>query len=493
MKINFTDHLNYFIFAFFSLISSISFFFYKSELYNKITLFYNLLIIFILFIGYILSKGKCRSIIQVICVLFYLYILLRMIVFSFSPEVVQFPLGLELSLEEINYGLAKFSLFLAIFLMGIILVNGRKTISYDFGGEKNFKFIIICLFVCFLFSIYFEYSIFSRKDVSVYSLGIDESANLAIYTNIFTVIISADVLLFLILYYFQVSFYSRNITLIDKRFVFIITLISIIIYISISIMLGSRGAGIRVVLFIIALFLVLKNEDSHFKFFVRSGSIVLITVALNLLLFPLAEQNRSHYYNSAQSQTNLSLEKNKNLLTSAVQIFNRLGVLDYFIITSSREVKPVCKEKYLTFSYATKVIVNFIMPGDPFEDAKLKTPEIFGICYSEKTIETMKRRTSEIWTLPGIAKHYFGSWKYVIVFLSGTCLALGAVFLQSFRNDFSLICYSFYVFISPNLIFFSMGIDHSLNTFITFLIRLTFAMSLLYLIYCAERYFFKKY
>ncbi len=421
-------------------------------------------------------------------ILCYVYILVRLVIFSSFPEIVYFPHGLDFSVAEINRGLAQFTIFLTLFFSGILVFNKKNNKVDYLGGTKNFKFIVFGLFLIFLLIITLEYEIFSRKDVSVYSLSINENVNLPIYIKVLTVFLSADVFLFLIIYFFHCSLNSNSVCNFDKRIIFTITLISIFTYVFTSSMLGSRGSSVRIVLFCIALYLILKNDKNQVNIFFRSMVLIIVAVTLNLFLFSTAERFRSHYYNSAQTEMKVTQENDKPVL---VQLFNRLGVLDYFLITLSKKINPPCAEKYLTFSYSMKVTANFIFHGDPFKDAKMKTPEIFGVCYGNKTVENMKRRTSEIWTLPGIAKYHFRSWQYIAVFFAGSLLTIGAIFIQNFKGDFSMICYGFYIFIAPYLSFFSMGIDHSINTAITFFLRLSFAIFILYFIKILEKRLYK--
>lgn len=489
MRINLLDYINYTILTSYLVMSSLAILSINSNLYNINTYLYNLLIISILFAAYIFSKGRCHNIVQVLCILFYIYILPRLTGFAILPELVNFPHAVNFTVDEINKGLSEFIMFLTMFLLGILVLNKRKIIrpySYD---AKNLKFVIVCLFLIFCLAMTFEYQVFSREDVSVYSLGINDKANLPMLVKVLTVFISSDVILFFILFFAQLDFDSKGKSTADKIIVSILVIISILIYIYVSTLLGSRGAGVRIILFTMAIFLVLKNDVNHIKIFCRSGTVVTIAICISFFAFPVGEKKRTFDYNSHAPAESHSRESHssKGINPVAIQLFNRLGILDYFIITLAREPKISCKEKYLTFSYSLKSVANFVMPGDPFQDAKLKTPEIFGICYSDKTPETMVRRTSELWTLPGISKHHLGSWSYVGVFIAGVLLAFGSISLISSKNGLMHMIYGFYIFIMPYLVFFSMGIDHTLNTMITFFLRLSLAAMLIQIIFSAEQ------
>ena len=189
---------------------------------------------------------------------------------------------------------------------------------------------------------------------------------------------------------------------------------------------------------------------------------------------------------------NHDLVNNKTRNNQYVFLFNRMNYMDYFIITLSQPLDEECKEKYLNSSYYYKNVVNFLMPGDPYPEAKISTSNVFGLCYMPQMYEikdtnglTAFDRTtysSQVWTGFGILKIHINNWMYLGLFFIGIIVALISFSLQilNFKNSTLINCV--WVMSFPFYFLYSMGVDHSVMCLIVILVRWTTFFILMFII-----------
>lgn len=484
------DKLNYAILLLFFAASTLGIIMGGSALYDGTTYLYNVAIIGALALCYWFSSYKNSAILQFTIIQFYIFILPRFLVYALKPDMVVFPGGIDFTLAEINQGLCPLSLCLVLFFLGIAATTfyPNKIIP-----EKPNRSIppaaVMILFIIFASLVLFQNQIFSRPDVSFFTLGINEKSQLHIIFKILTTVLSADVILFIILYAYLSSAGDQQSSNRWKWAILLCAWLGSALFVLDASLLGSRGSGIRIVQFAVSLFLVLQNQNK--KIFLHAALLSAFAIIFNLAMFGTANVNRVVMSGKISTIKGLNeakiknkspdeiienikkkAEKENSAIGSLGHLMNRLGTLDYFLITLSRTPEPNCQEKYLNLQYAARNTINFLMPGDPYEAERLNTSNVFGLCYGGKKIETMERRTSEIWTWFGVSKWVFPTFNYLIVFLGGLLMGAGALLLKGGQSHYMKIAYSFYIFIAPSLVLFSMGLDHTANTTITFILRL---------------------
>ena len=165
------------------------------------------------------------------------------------------------------------------------------------------------------------------------------------------------------------------------------------------------------------------------------------------------------------------------IVEHAINILNRLANFDYVAVTATRDAEPGCVAKYMTPDYAAKNIVNQFAPGDPFPEARVSTSNVFRLCYGERDKSELTYYHSEIWTLLGLARIYFGGFALLACAGVGFVLQLIANLLRRSSHEWIRASYGFYLFIVPISVFYTMGVDHTFNTIAISYIRLFIALS----------------
>lgn len=503
------DRLNYAILLLFFSASTFAILKGGSTLYDTTTYFYNILIIAVLVLSYWYSSHKNSPLLQFTIIQFYVFILPRFLVYAFKPDMVVFPGGIDFSLAEINQGLCPMTLSFALFFLGmasaIFYSKSQPSSEPDNTIQPS---VIIYLFVIYACLVIFQNQIFSRPDVSFFSLGIDEKSQLHIIFKILTTVLSADVFLFIIIYLYLNSLKDPKVSKGWGGVFLLCAWLASAIFVIDASLLGSRGAGIRIVQFAVAIFLIMQTQNK--RIFINAALLSVFVVFINLTFYGTAQINRilmSSEVSVKPDETDPSVRKNlsdknitdirnkesKNKSSPFSHLMNRLGILDYFLITQVRSPEVNCQNKYLTIEYAIKNTANFLAPGNPYEEARLNTSNAFGLCFGGITLDSMKHRTSEIWTWPGLSKLIYPKAYLLLVFLGGIFLAMGIPILKKIftqQNHYLDLSLAFYIFLMPNLVLFTMGLDHTMNTSITFVLRLGIALLVLYSINKFENYRF---
>ena len=179
-----------------AIIGTFSFYLIESPIFNIMTYFLTISLIFILFITAIFAHNFRIRLLDYILLVFYLYLIPRLLQYGFDPTNVFLPQNLELagfSVVNINNGFFSLLICLSIFFSTIILIyaylNNKKYYFSQTNTEKKYfplsNFIIIITFICFILMTLLEYIIYSNPENSILALGIYEKAKTHILLKVF--------------------------------------------------------------------------------------------------------------------------------------------------------------------------------------------------------------------------------------------------------------------------------------------------------------------
>jgi hypothetical protein len=398
----------------------------------------------------------------------YLFVVVRLVHFATAPASVALPVD-ALSLQEINDGLGQAVGLTAAFIIGIALpfwgssrsARPRRSIQLP---EHVFKYLWLAFFA--LLAV--EVIVYTSPATSGVGLALFEKQDLPAVVKILLCLLAADTFLFVLLYIFLVSPASTSPLPLRRHAHLALVLAAVVAYIWAGSMMGSRGSGLRIAFFATAICLVVAPWAKQ-----AVGRAILIVAAASVLSFtltPMANKSRD---------TLAKVEVGAHDSGATVfRMTNRFNYTDYLVVTLSRAPKPECADRYLNWPYYFKNTVNFLAPGDPYVEARLSSSNSFGICYRQVTEETMPRYHSEVWTLPGLAKIMYPHHALLVCALLG--LVLGAISrgLRALPGPYGTIVYSFWVLCFPFSVFFTMGVDHTVNLYIVTALRLALPLLL---------------
>jgi hypothetical protein len=218
---------------------------------------------------------------------------------------------------------------------------------------------------------------------------------------------------------------------------------------------------------------------------------------ISFLLYPLATQIRINLapgfdylpkddsltkkivlqFRSKNTKDGLELYRNFESFFSTT--INKLGIVDFAILTLSQDADPDAKARFMNLSYNTKSIINALVPGDIFPDATVNTSRLVTVLYrgfSEKYVKT-HGYFSEFYTPWGIFFLLFGWWKGLLM-LSLSSFFIHSVYwvVQSFFGRYRYYFAALSLLTFSGLFFGNMGIDHWISNSILLFVSTVFAL-----------------
>lgn len=290
----------------------------------------------------------------------------------------------------------------------------------------------------------------------------------------------------------------------------------ILIFLIYSLMLGSRGGGLRVFMIFCCLFFALHRDFKIkpikillFTFFFTTTSSLLFKVGTvlretnryscpsdknNSNLISLKQQQFLKQFNLYESDDNKvnaklnSINDPRNLSKldfppHYLKILDRLGTIDYplGILTTKRDEKAV--KKYMSFDRVFKSIINNIVIGSPYPDPELMTNNMMPLIYRGFDIGHVRSNfLSEPWTLWGVSYLYFG-YAGGIIFMFLSAIIVQAVYnkLDILPSPLNYLLKAFYLWIFINACYyFMMGFDHAATVAIYAVIQLSTSLGIIY-------------
>ena len=487
----------------FSIISTFSYLLIYSPFFDITTYLFSMVFFLILFITAICAHKFKIRILDYILFVFYLYCVPRMLQYALDPSNIYFPHNLGangLSIIDINNGFASLLICLLFFFSSIILIyaylNNKKYTFFKINLKKKDSsfpnYLLFITLICFILITYLEYIIYSNPENSILVIGRYEKSKIDMYLKIFLTLFSSDIFMYFILFMLILNKDLQKKVLLNKKTILISSLL-VISYCYVGALMGSRGVGLRIILIVLAILIISPLNLKNFKY---SSLIIILSLVASVTMLFIAQKTRYELHLKSEFTVKSACpgcfvsDKNvSNINKGYVWLLNRMNYFDYFIISLSKDPKKTCKEKYLNFVYYYKNTINFLMPGDPYPEAIISSATVFGLCYrpeiyaatDEKGLTNFDKGTytSQVWSLFGLSRIHAGDWMYLYIILFSSLIGFISFFLSHWNNLPGKILYSYFVYSTPFIFIFSMGIDHSIMSSIVIILRwLAFGLSL---------------
>lgn len=285
--------------------------------------------------------------------------------------------------------------------------------------------------------------------------------------------------------------------------------ILVFIWLIFSLVIGSRGGPLRILIYLFFALLVIKPK---FKlsminfvgllaiFFFINASLFTIGTAFRHAQFGTMTFNEAlsdHKakdveflsYFSTNEQTNISDARRafyestivKNTAFKLRTVVTRLAVIDYPLTVVSGDPAPGVVEHYIKSFYPFKHFINNMVPGEIFDEATIGTPRVFSIAYGGKSLKDISEGyNSEPFTIWGEAWLLAGYMGVPLLFATAFLLQLGFYFLQN-KLSAGLAGLRFVYIVTMGFGLYSMfGIDLWLTIFMHFSIASAIAYVFIY-------------
>ncbi len=168
------------------------------------------------------------------------------------------------------------------------------------------------------------------------------------------------------------------------------------------------------------------------------------------------------------------INKLNNPLIVLSSLFNRLGTLDFAILTTSLNRSGLPVSAYGNLSYTLKSIANSL-PGTPFPEADLNTSQVHDIVFSGRKEEDVKKGGyySRPWTIWGLSTLFTDSWWGYSTLMATAGFLIHALYWGTIRikNHYGAYIQIIMLYVILPLIYFSMGVDHSIITSIVIFLQ----------------------
>ena len=165
--------------------------------------------------------------------------------------------------------------------------------------------------------------------------------------------------------------------------------------------------------------------------------------------------------------------------TPVVDILNRMGTLDYFIVTLSRSPAPGCIEDKIALKQQVKTVANWLALGTPFPEARYGSPSKFGQCY-RPNYKRQVRLNNEIWTMAGTIFQFIGGFGLLMVGIYAFALNIAQLMARKTNNLFAQMSYLATFGALSSSPMFIMGLDHFVIMVGTVALRIMFFCLILY-------------
>jgi len=443
----------------------IGYFFPENDYSNKYTIILDVLIVIIVIIFNNLKKEKRSNIVSYISLLYLIFVFPRLLSYIYLHKYIRLPFD-KFDNEIINSGLEIFLLSTLALYIGCtcskLVYKNHIGKNQELTGSLSSVGIVITGILILALEIFvnqlFQYS--------TYILNVNVKFNTLI--QIFKTFISFETYILLILIIYYHNFYQKRNT---NNFLFIL-LIFYLIFIVYCLISGTRGAGVRTALELIAIFLVLEWIQKDHKNYITS--IFFILAIITIISFPLGNEIRNNISEKQRTIIDLNIKDintklNKTQYTETTSlILDRIGIIDYAVLIPYGYVNVTNKEKILNLTYIYKSTINTFLPGNPYSEAPLISSRAINVIYRNFDYDYPLTHGyfSEYWTSSALLFILFGAISIPAHFIIGFIIELGMTLLQRSSFEFSIPLQILYLFLLPFHIIFSMGIEHTLLTIV---------------------------
>jgi len=437
----------------------------SSSLFNAQTLALFLGIVFLMAVILVASKGHLFVQSAVLVVFFSVFVLPRIMMYFFLPDMVHFPFQAAITPAQINSALV-------YVLVGTVAIYAGFWLAERVSRLKvvDLKYIEPVVYPTYSLLIVFIFTTFVVYYIQVI-MGSNYLARLR--PGSYNIMVQLAMLVFNI----DTVFFMAVISLLLRKTANMKSVIAIVFlsvaYFIMSSLYGSRSVGLRIILMMVFIFLCIwQNFKIKLWYFV----VPFLLLFAGLSFYPLATQKRINTVtrsnsNIAFTKDGISLYKDIEKLTTT--IMDRMGIIDYAIMIITQPVDAKAKAKFMTFSYALRSTINTLVPGVAFRDAQISTSRLIPVLYRARSYEDVAAGGyfSEFYTPWGLSYLFFG-WTGGLCMLMAAAFAIHGLYriLFALAGKYRFYLCSLSLFTFSNLFLSNMGFDHWISTSILIII-----------------------
>ena len=460
--------------------------FNRSELISAPSIFISILLMISVIISSHFSWRFEQSELSYLNCLLSVYIWPRLAQYSVAPDIVIFPAD-SIGGQNLSIGLFWFTAFYIVTVFAFTLARRffrAKNLALQHSSNRlKTKIIVGALVVIIGFLVEGHFLISSSN--SPYQLFENQTASDSSAAKALNVFVAIDTSLVFLTYFVFVAISKSS----QWKKIFGLTILLAVIhwpFFEISALFGSRGAGIKTIHVLLVMVLLFPKD---WKVFSCAFSLGVACVIVSLLDFSAATQMRDFkrkmdapFWEEITSRVASEARfkaHSKEKQTPLADILNRIGSLDYFVVTLSRSPAPGCIEDKIALRQQAKSVANWLALGTPFPEAKYGSPSKFGQCYRPHYPRQV-RLNNENWTMAGTIFQFIGGFGLLIVGVYAFAVNAAQMMARKYNNLFTRISYitSFSTLSASPL--FIMGLDHFVISLGTIALRIMFFCIIFY-------------
>ena len=431
-----------------------------------------------------LTNGTTFPSIAVIIINFSIFIFPRSLEYLYIPQLVVFPLIENVDKAVFNRGLLYFVAGNALLLIGIHVGGAvlKKTTNSALHNNSTAKSDIqrdlLPLAVIFVLSLGVLILCQCLEGISV--IGETSKTPYHLLVQVLCTLFSIDTVLVFVVAASVVSWKTIN----KKEFACFWVILAL--YLGTTVYFGSRVGILRILLATATAFLVshANNNTNLSKQKVYAMVMLLVLIScMAFICYKTGSSNRNNIGIKSLENNGIKNKISENVIDKRIQetkkekdklnnlffvfssILNRLGTLDFAILTSSLNRSGLPGSAYGNLSYTLKSIANSV-PGTPFPEADLNTSQVHDIVFSGRKEEDVKRGGyhSQPWTIWGLSTLFTESWWGYAALMAIFGFLMHALYWATVRikNHYGTYIQILMLFVILPLIYFSMGVDHSI-------------------------------
>ncbi len=424
-----------------------------SEIINVKSFLLILLLNFVLFLA--LSKCNERVISQILALSWFIVLFFQMRLTEFlviPKDKILFPAIDPLNAQEIASGLTYIILGTMFIIFGFITGDKltRGVFSKKIKKLNIFRIEVIIIYwaLCYFAAIYAGLCL----ELNLYS----DPSHWGSRMGWIVIAFDTDIALLI-----TITWAALNRELSKREKITVCILIAIWIFY--SLLKGSRGGPLRI-LFI--LFFANLAINGNFRITLKKlASIIILFLVMNYLTFPIGTAIRYHLGGIGDPTSQMQNDWDGKQKGYFASIFQRMGLIDYAIIISSRNADPEIINKYINSQYPLQNFANNLVPGEIFPESDVMTSRVFTRAYRGASEEHIRTHfLSEPWLIWGyswLSAGFTGGLFLMLIW--GALMQCGYNFLSIIPGQYSpyaIVSFSLFIFFNGLEMF---GIDHWLT------------------------------
>jgi hypothetical protein len=450
--------------------------------FDNLTLSLLLSLAFALVISLRIAANNIFPIIAGTLIYFLVYIFPRSLEYLYMPGMVVFPLISSADAPLINRGLLYFVGGTAFFLAGIHLAGSlfkdRPTpVLMPSEARPAALRDILPLSIVFVLSLLIM--IVGQKLSGISVIGPAGESKYHILVQVSLLLFSIDTALICVVAAGVAAWKSLK----TREFLCVGSILAA--YLAATMYFGSRVGLLRILLAaIMAFFVVYRNKSFGLskKMALTALGAGLFVVCIAVFGFQIGSAYRNRLGLESLERRLVAEPQNAAVLGSRIQqmkedklrlnnavvlcssILNRLNTVDFAILTSSLNRSGLPPSIYGDISYAAKSIANSI-PGTPYPEADINTSQVHDIVYSGRDAGEVKAGGyfSRPWTIWGLGTLFTSTWLgySALMLVAGFILQFFYWVIGNLSGHYALYTQTAYLSVVLQLVYFSMGVDHS--------------------------------